>query len=107
MKHERAIKKTTVFVIWVLLSLPGMMALETGDHLLKHHGRSHHHAKQHATFTCSWMCGAVTPLQSDAPSLSQALPPLAGDVLRYFPQTYGRHFTAFHPGRAPPNSFFK
>ncbi|MFQ5589449.1 MAG: hypothetical protein ACE5F7_11500 [Nitrospiria bacterium] len=106
MRHERTIKSTAVFVIWVVFSLPGAMTFETGAHLLKHHARSHHHAKQHATFACRWICGAVTPLHFDAPSFHQhALPPLAETVVTDAPRMYSPHFTSFYLGRAPPAFF--
>jgi len=80
--QQGVIRRSAFMIALVYLSMSTVMSLQLGGHALKH-GQGSHHAKQHVSLVCTWMCAASTPLQSMRPPLEQARLAFYGKVAAF------------------------
>jgi hypothetical protein len=64
-------KKVALALVVVYLFLSGFMVADMGGHAV-HHGQTSHHADQHISFICAWMCSASSFIDSDVKMISKS-----------------------------------
>lgn len=105
-KQRTKLKRTAILLFLVYLFLSSLMMIEGGRHAMEH-GRAAHHAAQHASVTCAWMCTASTFIDSENQNLSQD-PHLSVRNRTVFIERFIGAPTLFsYRIRPPPVSFFQ
>lgn len=85
------------------VALVGFMVVAGGGKHTLVHGQDPHHAAQHATWICSWMCAASSMIQAEDPVQDPALLAVPGDPVRPVHEVLvSLAPTAFHI-RPPPS----
>ncbi|MCI0526343.1 MAG: hypothetical protein L0Y56_02675 [Nitrospira sp.] len=100
MQWSQIHKKAALTLILVYLSLSVFMVMGMGSHAM-HHGQATHHAAQHASFVCAWMCSASNFVDSADRSLSQTDDPLY-ERLAVFIHGFYKHSSSFSFYIRPP-----
>ena len=104
LRQKTHIKQTACLIILVYLFLSGAMLVEVGNHAATHeHGANH--AKQHASFVCSWMCAAPTHVHSAEPSLNLSFNPFFETLAVYSEPSFTNLSIFSHNARPPPVVF--
>lgn len=102
MKRMTRFKQTALFLTLIYLFLSSLMMARIGRHALEHEHHTHH-AAQHASLACDWMCGASTFIQTDnhRPSPASTLSP--ENLPINVEQISSRLFRSSNPIRPPPS----
>ncbi len=74
MRQKAQIRQTACLVLLVYLFLSGFMMVGAGSHAVTHQNGTHH-AAQHASFVCAWMCAASSFVHTADPNPSQRFNP--------------------------------
>jgi hypothetical protein len=93
-------RKIALTLVLVYLFLSGFMIASMGGHAM-YHGQTSHHAAQHASFICAWMCSAASFVDSKDPTLSQTDDP-PFEQLAVFTQSFYSHSSIFSFHIRPP-----
>jgi hypothetical protein len=99
-------KPTAILLSLIYLFLSSLMTIEGGRHVLEH-GRATHHAAQHASVTCAWMCAASTFIDSGDQNLRQGTHPPFQNRAVFIERFIGNLTLFSYHIRPPPVSFFQ
>ncbi|TAK07523.1 MAG: hypothetical protein EPO39_06370 [Candidatus Manganitrophaceae bacterium] len=105
-KQKTKIKHTAILLSLIYLFLSSLMMIEGGRHAMEH-GRGGHHAAQHASVTCAWMCAASTFIDSGDQNLRQIPHPSFQNQPVFIERFIGDPTLLSYHIRPPPFSFFQ
>jgi hypothetical protein len=80
--QKAQIRRTAIFVVLVYLFLSVFITVGMGGHTAQH-GHDSHHAAQHASFACAWMCASSSFVHSSDHFQNQSVQPYIENLAIY------------------------
>ncbi len=104
MNQKTLAQKVALFTTYIYLFLSVFVMFSVAQHILRHDSVSHH-AAQHATLICSWMCAASTHVFSAHQNILEVSTPSFERLVFYANEIFTDSSVLSYYIRPPPFLF--